>query len=181
MRQIAFWVVIVSAVLDEASLIVSILRPDLRTWPPPGRNSWQFVCKGILSWTTLLGIAVLGVLDWNGSSFGATARGVGGLLVTLGGAFGLWGFLTLGVDASQGLAGDLVISGPYRYSRNPQYVGTIPVLIGYGLLTGSALTLAAAALASGWFVLAPFAEEPWLGDRLGAAYADYVKRVRRFV
>jgi protein-S-isoprenylcysteine O-methyltransferase Ste14 len=168
--------------LNGGSLGLSIARPDLRIWPPPSSHSWQFVYNGILAYTALLGVVVLGIIDWNGFIFDGWARfAVGALLVASGGSFALWGFLTLGVHASQGLGGNLVATGPYRYSRNPQYIGTIPVLLGYAILCNSALTLVAAVLASIWFALIPFAEEPWLRDRLGAAYKDYSTKVPRYL
>jgi len=130
----------------------------------------------------MLGIVVLGIVDWNSFIFRHWARFlVGGLLMAVGGSFALWAFTTLGARASQGLGDELVSSGPYRYSRNPQYVGTIPVLIGYAIICNSGLALVAAVLASGWFVLVPFAEEPWLRTQLGTPYEEYVAQVPRFL
>src|SRR5262249_49989372 len=145
-----------------------------------GRHSWQFVFNGILSYTTLLGVVVLGLTGWNEFVFPGWARVVGGILIASGGAFALWGFVTLGTHASQGLGGGLVASGPYRYSRNPQYVGTVAVLVGYATLSNSALALIAAVLASCWFVALPCAEEPWLRDRFGKGFEEYATRVPRF-
>src|SRR2546427_11159477 len=82
---------------------------------------------------------------------------------------------------SQGLGGPLLASGAYRYSRNPQYVGAISGLIGYSLICNSALALIAWILWSSWYLLAPVAEEPWLRERLGAAYTEYASQVRRFL
>lgn len=182
MKELMFSLVIVTLLLNGGSLGFSIVRPDLRIWPPPRRNSWQFVYNAILTYTALLGVVLLGIIDWNGFIFDDRARlVVGVVLMAAGGSFALWGFVTLGVHASQGLGGGLVTNGPYRYSRNPQYVGTIPVLIGYAILCNSALTLVAAVLASSWFVLVPFAEEPWLRDQLGTAYEEYSAKVPRFL
>ena len=87
----------------------------------------------------------------------------------------------MGVTASQGFGGPLLVSGAYRYSRNPQYVGTVAGLLGYGVLCNSALTLVAVLLSSSWYLLAPFAEEPWLRERLGAPYEEYAASVRRYL
>ena len=99
----------------------------------------------------------------------------------LGAAFALWGAFALGIPASQGLGGALITVGPYRYSRNPQYVGNCGFVLGYGVLCGSFLTLAAAFPLMLWFILAPFAEEPWLRERLGASYERYSSGAPRFV
>jgi len=179
--RLTFSLVILCVVLEGGALALSVARPDLRIWPPPRRNSWQFVVNGMLSYTTLLGVVVLGLIDWNGFVFADWARVVGGVLLGSGGAFALWGFVTLGPHASEGLGGDLVANGPYRYSRNPQYVGTVAVLIGYATFSNSALALIAAVLASCWFVALPCAEEPWLRDRFGTAFEEYATRVPRFL
>ena len=178
---LTFSLVILCVVLEAGSLAVSVARPDLRIWPPPRRDSWQFVVNGILSNTMLFGLVALGLIDWNSFIFPAWTRVVGGILIAFGGAFALWGFLTLGPHASQGLGGGLVASGPYRYSRNPQYVGTVVVLAGYATLSNSALALIAAGMASAWFVALPCAEEPWLRDRFGKAFEEYAARVPRFL
>jgi protein-S-isoprenylcysteine O-methyltransferase Ste14 len=182
--SLVFWTVLVAYALNGASVALSIVRPDLRIWPPPrsGRISWQFVWNGILSYSGLLGVLVLGIIDWNSGIFDHWAHFVvGGVLMAAGGSFALWAFTTLGARASQGLGGALVRRGPYRYTRNPQYVGTIPVLVGYAILCNSTLALVAAVVASGWFILLPFAEEPWLRAQLGAAYDAYAAQVPRFL
>jgi len=181
LARLTFSLVILCVVLEAGSLAVSVARPDLRIWPPPRRDSWQFMVNGILSNTMLFGLVALGLIDWNSFIFPAWTRVVGGILIAFGGAFALWGFLTLGSHASQGLGGGLIASGPYRYSRNPQYVGTVAVLVGYATLSNSALALIAAVMASAWFVALPCAEEPWLRDRFGQAFEEYAARVPRFL
>lgn len=176
-----FRVVVTAVVLNSATVVLSIVRPDMRVWPPPGRDSWQYVYNGVVSFTGLLGVVVLGIVDWNSFIFDHRARFLVGGMLIVSGSFALWGYLTLGMHASQGLGGDLVTTGPYRYSRNPQYVGTIPALLGYAIVCNSALALATALLVSGWFVLVPFAEESWCREHLGAAYGEYAAKVPRFL
>jgi len=134
-----------------------------------------------MSFTGLLGLVVLGIIDWNSFALHHWARVlVGGLLMACG-FFALWGYLTLGAHASRGLGGDLVTTGPYRYSRNPQYVGTTPAVLGYAIICDSILALITALLVSGWFVLVPFAEESWCREHLGTAYEEYAAKVPRFI
>lgn len=133
-----------------------------------------------MSFTGLLGLVVLGIIDWNSFALHGPARFfVGGLLMACG-LFALWGYLALGARASQGLAAQLVTTGPYRYSRNPQYVGSIPAVLGYAIICNSTLALVTALLISAWFVLVPFAEESWCSQNLGAAYEAYAAKVPRF-
>lgn len=181
MTQLLFWLVVTAVLLNCATVLLSIVRPDRRVWPPPRRDSWQYVYNGVVSFTGLLGVVALGVLDWESSVFHHAGRFVVGGLLMACGFFALWGYLTLGAHASQGFGGELVTRGPYRYSRNPQYVGTIPAVLGYALICNSSYALSAALLVSGWFLLVPFAEESWWREHLGAAYEDYAKETARYL
>jgi protein-S-isoprenylcysteine O-methyltransferase Ste14 len=75
-----------------------------------------------------------------------------------------------------------VASGPYRYVRNPMYVGAVCALLGAGLMVGSpAILLLAAAF---WLLSHAFVvlyEEPTLQARFGDSYAAYRSRVPRWV
>ena len=181
MKQLLFWIVLAAVLLNGATVVLSMVRPDKRVWPPPRRDSWQYFYNGVMSFTGLLGVVALGIVDWGSFALHHWGRFlVGGLLMACG-FFALWGYLTLGVQASHGLGGDLVTTGPYQYSRNPQYVGTIPTVLGYAIICNSILALITALLVSGWFVLVPFAEESWCRDPLGTAYEEYSGKVPRFL
>jgi len=169
----------------DALLVFSIAKPELRFWPPPPRPSWRHEVTrvtGVLGPLSVMGMLALGVLDWDSFVWRHWTRFVvGGLMFPSGGGFALWGFLGLGLAASQGLGGPLLVSGAYRYSRNPQYVGAVAGLLGYGVICNSTLALVAAAAWSTWYVVAPFAEETWLREHLGPAYAEYAARVPRYL
>ena len=163
---------------------LSIVRPDLRMWPPPRTTSWPKWLLAIHSRVGqigLLGLPLLGVLDWNSLMLEPWGRLVGGVLFIIGGFWGFWGYRTLGLHLSLGNEGDLVDTGAYRHCRNPQYIGTIASGIGYALLCNSTLALVASGLVAVTFILMPFAEEPWLRDGLGDAYGAYCARVPRFL
>jgi len=78
----------------------------------------------------------------------------------------------------------LVISGPYRYVRNPMYLGAGLFLLGCGilfaefsgLLVGYALAII---VLVNLFVF--FYEEPTLREKFGAEYEEYCKNVRRWI
>lgn len=185
MKETVFLAVALSLLVCDLLLLVSIARPELRFWPPPERPGWRRSVTritGPLGPLSVVGVLALGALDWGSFLWPHWSRfAVGGVLFALGGGFALWGFFGLGVEASQGLGGPLRADGPYRYSRNPQYVGTVGGLLGYALICNSALTLTAWALWSSWYLLAPFAEEPWLREHLGVPYEEYAARVRRYL
>lgn len=76
----------------------------------------------------------------------------------------------------------LVVSGPYRFSRNPDYVGQALVVIGLGLLLNSAWVLFAVVpslLLVRYGVIAR--EEKYLDQRFGEDYRLYRRRVRRWL
>lgn len=76
----------------------------------------------------------------------------------------------------------LVISGLYRFTRNPMYLGMIMVQLGVALFqqnTGALLSVPLAIFLLDRFVIAR--EERHLRATFGADYAAYTKRVRRWI
>jgi protein-S-isoprenylcysteine O-methyltransferase Ste14 len=75
-----------------------------------------------------------------------------------------------------------VVSGPYRVTRNPMYLGLLTLVIGCFFLTVSPYFLIPPVVFF-WMINSrqiPF-EERLLVDRFGEAYAAYCKRVRRWL
>ena len=76
----------------------------------------------------------------------------------------------------------LIIHGPFRFSRNPMYLGMMVVLLGIWILFGSLAPL---------FVILIFFyiisqgfikhEEPYMEDLFGEDYLQYKQRVRRWL
>jgi len=76
----------------------------------------------------------------------------------------------------------LVISGLYKYSRNPMYIGVMLMLIGHSIFFRSYVLGAYALIifiAFNFFII--FFEEPRLQEDFGSEYNDYVKRVGRWL
>ena len=76
----------------------------------------------------------------------------------------------------------LVVSGPYKYSRNPMTTGGLIQIFGFGIICNSIIMV---------FITVPLLilinylelkniEEPELEKRLGQGYVDYKKRVPMF-
>ena len=69
---------------------------------------------------------------------------------------------------------ELVVTGAYRYVRNPMYVATAAVIVGEGLLLGQPVLLVAAAVYCAALALLGITfEEPLLRRRFGPAYDAY--------
>ena len=168
--------------LLAGSLVATIARPRWRVWPPPSSRSWQFAFTWVLTAVSFLGTVVVGAAHWNACALPSTFRLGLGLPLLLGGiGFSFWALRTLSVHASLGLRGQLIQHGPYRHTRNPQYVGTVACLLGWAVLTSSVASATACLGCAAWYVLAPFAEEPWLRDRFGPPYERYCVVIPRFL
>lgn len=151
--------------------------PQLR-FPPPGIFAGLFLIGLLLE--TVLRIPIVGDLR-------APLLGVLGMaLVAIGLFLMFWGVLTFRRHGTSVLpfrpVSALVRTGPYRFTRNPMYLGMTTVHIG-----------AALAMNAGWpLLLLPLAiylmvklvirvEEEYLGQVYGAEYESFKQRVRRWL
>jgi pimeloyl-ACP methyl ester carboxylesterase/protein-S-isoprenylcysteine O-methyltransferase Ste14 len=76
----------------------------------------------------------------------------------------------------------LVSSGPYRFSRNPMYVGVSLILLGWALAFGSwDLVLYALIVMLAFHLRVVFGEEPWLARTHERKWNDYRSRVPRWL
>lgn len=76
----------------------------------------------------------------------------------------------------------LVVDGPFRWSRNPIYVGYVVALVGETLVFGqAALALYAVVCTLGFHLIIVFGEEPLLRHRFGDEYRQYAREVPRWV
>jgi protein-S-isoprenylcysteine O-methyltransferase Ste14 len=120
--------------------------------------------------------------------FGLTLfRFLGGILVTLG-AIGLldsfvrFALQGVGTPAPVLPTRQLVVSGLYRYVRNPMYVAVVSTIIGQGLLFGSVALLEYGALV--WLLFHVFVmayEEPVLRTSFGSEYKSFCAEVPRWI
>jgi len=76
----------------------------------------------------------------------------------------------------------LIIRGPYRFTRNPMYVGMTLLILGLGLLFNNLWIslLALPALVVVHF-LAVRPEERYLSEKFGESYKAYLTQVRRYL
>ena len=76
----------------------------------------------------------------------------------------------------------LVIDGPYRYTRNPMYLGLVLVTLGIAIWIGAWPMFLApiAVFATANWVHIPF-EEAKMRRQFGAAFDAYTERVRRWI
>lgn len=77
--------------------------------------------------------------------------------------------------------GGLTTAGPYRWSRNPQYLGYLAFLIGFALNDWSGWCLAALLVVATSLHLLVLIEEEHLLRTFGERYADFRHRVPRYI
>ena len=76
----------------------------------------------------------------------------------------------------------LVVSGPYRFSRNPMYLAVLLILAGWAAgFRSRALANYAAVVAILFYVRVVLFEEPWLDERHGGAWLEYKAHVPRWI
>jgi protein-S-isoprenylcysteine O-methyltransferase Ste14 len=147
---------------------------------------------GVLVWPPLLyaGAFLLGLVLARLLPIGrlpvVPARLAGMLCVVAGGVIARWGELVMhraGTNVRPDLPSTaLVTDGPFRYTRNPLYVGLTLLYTGAGLLIPSIwplLLLVPVLLVMRWGVIGR--EERYLTRKFGEPYRAYLTRVRRWL
>jgi len=136
------------------------------------------------------GLAPWWISRWRfeGSGIGwLPLRVMGGLLIAAGipvlvDSFARFALQGLGTPAPVFRMRHLVITGLYRFVRNPMYVAVVSVIIGQALLLGNVRVLRYGAVV-GWgfhlFVVAY--EEPTLRSTFGQEYERYCDAVPRWI
>ena len=137
---------------------------------------WGWIALGARGYDRNLGIVLPA---WSGM-LGTLFMLIGGIFALLcAGTFVLWG---RGTQAPFDAPRRFVAVGPYKYVRNPMYIGGWIVLFGFGLYLHSfsilLMSLAALLLAHLFVILY---EEPHLRDKFGVTYFDYCNSVSRWI
>ena len=150
-------------------------RPSAVPWPP------------VLIGAALGSAALLGrtyPLAWPGLD-DLPARVVGHGLGAAGLALAFWGLATLyaaGTTVHAHKSADrLVTEGPFRFRRNPIYMGEVLAFLGLAELTHNIwFAIIAPLFAIAIQRLAILPEERHLEERFGQGYLDYKERTRRW-
>jgi len=164
------------------AIVWSIVRPDRRIWPPLSYVTvTPFVVWGV-TYTLFGAIIALGIIGWGQAAIaGRLQYGLGPLLIILGNLAVWTEVIRFGLPQTGGAVGQLKIDGLYRYSRNPQYIADIAILIGWALFCASLVALPAIVVGIFILLVAPIAEEPWLEKHYGNSYLEYKSKVRRYL
>lgn len=77
---------------------------------------------------------------------------------------------------------ELILRGPYRFTRNPMYVGVTLVVVGLGIVLNNFwISLFAGPTLLAVHFIAVLPEERYLAEKFGESYRSFLARVRRYV
>lgn len=109
---------------------------------------------------------------------------VAALCAAVGAVLRIWGNACLGsgtVHSLQMRAGSLVVSGPYRFVRNPLYLGVWFMVLALAFLMPPSGALFAIVLITFFQLRLILGEEAFLAQRIGEPYLVYKRAVPRLV
>jgi len=163
--------------------LLTIRRPGFRFWPPPKAFSWQFILAWLMAGIVGCFALCLGLLDFNSGFLPHLLLRLPFALVfsLVGSAIGCWASAVFNLRSTLGLGKRLVTRGPYRFTRNPQYICDSLNALAFMILVNSWMVWVVGLLVILLNLLAPLTEEPWLAARFGEEYLEYKKRVPRFL
>ncbi len=112
---------------------------------------------------------------------------LGVALVAIGFAISVWAFLLFRsegteINPTSETNRSLVVRGPFRFTRNPMYLGLVLLTLGIAFWVGSLPMFAVPLLvfATANWVHIPF-EEAKMRRQFGAAFDRYMRQVRRWI
>jgi len=109
---------------------------------------------------------------------------VAAAIAALGAALRIWGTACLGTDTVTSLdmkAGTIVADGPFRYLRNPLYLGLWCMVAAMSFIMPVTGALFAIVLISVFLMRLILAEEAFLSARIGEPYTLYTRAVPRIL
>jgi protein-S-isoprenylcysteine O-methyltransferase Ste14 len=115
-----------------------------------------------------------GVISWAGAVFC-----LAGLVLLLGSLVSFGQSFRVGIDNEH--ADKLITSGVFTFSRNPIYVAFAIILLGQFLIFSNWILLLYLGAAIWLFHRQVIREEDYLKKHYGGEYAEYCKRVRRYL
>lgn len=182
MQAVLIVVGLVIAAGTLAAILWSIAYPKRRLWPPKRYTKATPVLVWVPTFTLFGILIVLGFMNWGSQPIPTWLRFGAGIPLIAAGNVIVWSEVAqFGIAQTGGAKGSLRTGGMYRFSRNPQYVADIAMIVGWIALCASSEVALIGLAGIAVLLAAPFAEEPWLKEQYGSAYEDYNAKIRRFL
>jgi protein-S-isoprenylcysteine O-methyltransferase Ste14 len=149
----------------------------------------MLLLRALVAFLALPALVGFAIPIWIGTSTSRPVRNVlpAAIVLCLGTVLLLWCVREFYVSGRGTLAPwdpprNLVTSGPYRFSRNPMYIGVLTILAGWCTLWGSRTLVTYTLLFMlGFHVRVLLFEEPWAARHFGSEWDAYRAQVRRWV
>lgn len=160
--------------INAAIIILGFWAPWIEWWGIGRRIA-------LIEWLALQ-ISRVGVASFGVATDALIAAAI--LCAAAGATFRLWGTAYLGpstVNSIHMIAGRVMADGPYRYLRNPLYVGLWCMVAAMAFLMPAGGALVAVVLITLFMIRLTLGEEAFLTTKLGEAYKAYLSSVPRFI
>ncbi len=170
-----------SAIEFRLRMVIQIVIILLGFWAP-WLGAWNLGGRiATLEWLALE-ISHLGIVSFTVAT--PIVIVLGALVAAIGAALRVWGAAYLGytvVHHGQMQGGAVMAAGPFRYMRNPLYLGGWFMMIAVSLLMPPSGALFTVVLMAIHFLRLILGEEAFLAAQLGEPYAEYRRQVPRLV
>lgn len=160
--------------INAVAIILGFWAPWIEFWGVGRRIS-------LIEWLALE-CARLGIASFGGAINSLIVTAL--LLAIAGATLRVWGTAYLGastVTSIHMIAGNVMADGPYRYLRNPLYVGLWCMVAAMAFLMPASGALVAVALITAFMIRLTLGEEAFLTTQLGEPYRAYLEAVPRFI
>jgi protein-S-isoprenylcysteine O-methyltransferase Ste14 len=170
-----------SAIEFRLRMAINLVIVCLGLWAP-WIEAWGIGRRiPLLEWLPLE-LSRMGVVSFSVATPAVLAAGA--LMAGMGAGLRVWGAAYLGsgtVKHGQMLGGAVLADGPFRFVRNPLYLGLWFVFAALALLMPVSGALFAMAAVTIFLFRLILGEEAFLAGKLGAPYQDYLRAVPRLL
>ncbi|HEV2485168.1 MAG TPA: isoprenylcysteine carboxylmethyltransferase family protein [Terracidiphilus sp.] len=146
----------------------------------PWTEAWSLGARGSLFESLSLQVSRLGLLRFTYATPAVIILGT--LIAALGAVLRVWGAAYLGygiVHHAEMQAGAVMTDGPYRYVRNPLYIGTWCMMAAMSFVMPATGALFSMTLLTVFLLRLILCEEAFLSGQLGEPYGEYLHEVPR--
>jgi protein-S-isoprenylcysteine O-methyltransferase Ste14 len=161
----------------RVAILVAVIA--LGFWAP-WAGAWGIASRTPLLEGLALSLSRMGLLRFFAATPAAIA--IASLVAAAGAALRIWGTAYLGpgtVNNAEMKAGAVLADGPYRYVRNPLYMGSWFMIAAMGFIMPATGALLVMVLVTALLLTLIHGEETFLTAQLGEPYRDYLRAVPR--
>ena len=160
--------------INAAIIVLGFWAPWIEAWGIGHRIS-------LVEWLALE-LSRLGVASFSTATIALIS--LAALFATAAAVFRVWGTAYLGPSTVNNLnmiAGKVMADGPYRFVRNPLYIGVWCMVIAMAFLMPASGALLAVVLITVFMIRLTLGEEAFLKSQLGEPYQAYQRAVPRYI